>query len=352
MLDKSQQSQAVAEGGTAVQAGGDVTITHHGLSYSEVREVALDVFRANFHQLAGVAKETASARAKEITEDFIAKLEKENPAGVAKANDPDFQYALFTAQREYARCGDKELESLLVDLLVDRSKQDQRNLLQIVLNESLNTAPKLTEGQLAALALVFLFRYTQYHGAGSHEQLGIYLDRHVLPFATKAPDGHASYQHLEFAGCGSVGVMTATLEHIFSETYQGLFLKGFDASELGTRNLPASISSQVVVPCLNDPSKLQIRALNKDSLKKILDAMSVPTADRAQIEALFEVNRMSESEVRDKLVSIRSYMGELSRLWSTSAMQNFTLTSVGMAIGHANVKRLVGEFANLSIWIS
>jgi hypothetical protein len=38
--------------------------------------------------------------------------------------------------------------------------------------------------------------------------------------------------------------------------------------------------------------------------------------------------------------------------WSDSQMKNFTLTSVGIAIGHANIKRLVGEFANLSIWIN
>ncbi|WP_376778330.1 LPO_1073/Vpar_1526 family protein [Stutzerimonas nitrititolerans] len=38
--------------------------------------------------------------------------------------------------------------------------------------------------------------------------------------------------------------------------------------------------------------------------------------------------------------------------WSDSPMKSFTMTSVGMAIGHANIKRLVGEFASLSIWIN
>jgi len=33
-------------------------------------------------------------------------------------------------------------------------------------------------------------------------------------------------------------------------------------------------------------------------------------------------------------------------------MKKFTLTSLGIAIGHANIKRLIGEFANLSIWIN
>jgi hypothetical protein len=38
--------------------------------------------------------------------------------------------------------------------------------------------------------------------------------------------------------------------------------------------------------------------------------------------------------------------------WDGSEMNQFTLTSVGIAIAHANIKRLVGEFANLSMWIN
>jgi len=69
MLNKDQ-AQLVGDGATAVQAAGNVSITHVGLSYSEVRDVALDVFRSNFYQLAGPAMETARARAEEITESF------------------------------------------------------------------------------------------------------------------------------------------------------------------------------------------------------------------------------------------------------------------------------------------
>jgi hypothetical protein len=63
------------------------------------------------------------------------------------------QYAVFTAQREFARSGDDQLGDILVDILVDRTKEPDRSLLQIVLNESLNVAPKLTADQLAAFCL-------------------------------------------------------------------------------------------------------------------------------------------------------------------------------------------------------
>lgn len=346
------QNQDVSEGGTAIQAAGSVTITQIGLSYSEVREVALDVFKANFYELSGIAKDVAKARAEQVTEDFLSKLQKENPNGLGKANDPDFQYALFTVQKEYARTGDKDLGDLLVDLLVDRSKQKQRDILQIVLNESLNTAPKLTDNQLASLAIVFLFRYTQNIGIGNHEMLGQYLDKHVAPFTSKLQKNDAGYQHLAFCGCGSIGIGQMDLATIFGDTYQGHFLKGFEGKEIAERSVSIANDPRVFIQCLNDPSRVQVRANNKEQLEKNLDSFNVPADDRIKILALFDLNKMTDAEIKAKCIEIRPYMADVFDIWSDSLMKNFTLTSVGIAIGHANVKRLAGEFSNLSIWIN
>ncbi|MEO0685750.1 MAG: LPO_1073/Vpar_1526 family protein, partial [Cyanobacteria bacterium J06649_11] len=261
MLNKDQE-QNVAEGSTAIQAGGDVTIA--GLNYADVRNVALDVFKANFYELAGVAKEIARTRAEEITEEFLSKLQQENPDGFKKSKDPDFQYALFTVQKEYARNGDKELGDLLVDLLVDRSKQEQRDILQIVLNESLTTAPKLTDSQLAALAIIFLFRYTQNFNVGNHQMFGEYLDAYAAPFVSKVVKTAACYQHLEFSGSGTVGTGQISLEKILGETYQGQFLKGFEEKEVIDKSISIGLDERFFMPCLNDPSKLQVRANSKE----------------------------------------------------------------------------------------
>jgi hypothetical protein len=45
-------------------------------------------------------------------------------------------------------------------------------------------------------------------------------------------------------------------------------------------------------------------------------------------------------------------MDRVSEIWSGSSMKNFTLTSVGISIGHANIKKNLGEFTDLSIWIN
>ncbi len=351
MLNRDQE-QVVAQNSTAIQAGGNVTVVKTGLTYAEVRDVALDVFKANFYELAGVAKETARNRAEEITEAFLSKLQKEHPAGLEKSNDPDFQYALFTVQKEYARSGDRDLGDLLVDLLVDRSKREQRDIRQIVLNESLTTAPKLTENQLAALAVIFLSKYTQNFGIGNHEMLGQYFDRFVAPFAGKVVKNMACYQHLEFSGCGAIGLGARNLESIFGANYQGQFLKGFDVKEIANRQISIGFDHRFFIPCLNDSSTIQVRANSEDHLKRAFEEHGIAPEDRAKIVQLFGVNKMADTEIRDKCIQIRPYMSGLFEVWSESVMKNFTLTSVGIAIGHANIKRLVGEFADLSIWIN
>lgn len=351
MLNKDQ-SQDVGNGATAIQAGGSVTVVNMGVTSSEARQIALDVAKTTFYELTGAAKEIASVRAEEITDQVIKKLEKDFPAGLQKAKDPDFQYALYTVQKEYARNGDKDLGDLLVDLLVDRSKQDQRDILQIVLNESLATAPKLTDTHLAALAVIFLFRYTQNFGIGNHQMFGDYLDKHLLPFAAKLSKNHTGYQHLQFSGCGSIGLSGNRLEGILGTVYQGQFLKGFDQSEITNRDISAGAYSQFFIPCLNDAAKFQVKANSKEILEKKLDEQGVSFEDRAKILELFDLGKMGEPEIKEKLIAIRPYMAEVFEIWANSPMQTFTLTSVGMAIGHANIKRLIGEFASLAIWIN
>lgn len=348
----NKQDQAVAEGGMALQAGQSINITNTGLTVLEARAIALDIAKATFYELSGVARDIAASRVEEITNRVIERLEKDYPAGLQKAQDPDFQYSLFTVQKEYARNGDKDLGDLLVDLLVDRSKQEQRDILQIVLNESLAIAPKLTDSHLATLAVIFLFRYTQSLEIGNHAMLGAYLDKHLLPFIPKLSKNHAGHQHLQFSGCGSIGFGGNSLEGIFGEVYQGQFLKGFDQSEIINRSLSVGIDSRFFIRCINDTTKLQVNANNKDNLEKHLDAQEAPPEDRVKILELFNLGKMSEPEIKEKLISIRPYMAEVFEIWSSSPMQTFTLTSVGMAIGHANIKRLTGEFASLAIWIN
>lgn len=350
-MNDNQQQQSLGDASTAIQAGGDI---HYGITYSEARSIALDVAKATFYELTGVAKETARIRVEEITEQVLKKISETNPEHLNKAVDPDFQFALSTVQKEYARTGDKDLGDLLVDILVDRSKLEKRDILQIVLNESLDTAPKLTDSHLAALSVLFLFGYTQNHHISNHEKLGSFLDLRVKPFADNLPINEASYQHLEFSRCGSImSLGERNLEQILGMVYQGQFMKGFEPSVLENMGVSLELYKQHFIPCLNDLSKLQVNANSHEKLEKLLQSNPFMNEDiKSKIIQLFNTNKMSDDEIRNKIIQIRPYMEQVFDAWTNSSMKSFTLTSVGIAIAHANIKRFSGEFANLRIWIN
>lgn len=350
MFDKGQKQEA-GENTVAIQAGGNIVITA-GITASEARSIALDVAKATFYELTGVAKDTASLRIEEITNQVISKIESEYPEGLKKAIDPDFQYALYTVQKQYGRTGDKDLGDLLVDLLVDRSKQESRDILQIVLNESLETAPKLTGGQLSILAITFLLRYTKNNQIINNEALGDYFDKHISPFIGKITKSGASYQHLQFTGCGSTGPTAVTIEHILKLSYPGIFSKGFDPQIIIEREISIGPNLNFFRVCLNDPQKIQVSYLDDESLKTGLEEHRVPDGDKEKIKALFKENLMNDAEIKEKCIKTRPYMEEIFNIWDNSEMNSLTLTSVGMAIGHANIKRFIGEFADLSSWIN
>jgi len=145
--DKTQQQES-GDNSANYQAE---TINQYGLSYRDAKDIALDVFRENFISLSEQAKTTAKERAEELVDSFLNEVKEKNPDLLNSVQEPSMQLALYSAQKSYAKTGDKDIADLLVDILVERAEQNERNLKQIVLDESLEVVPKLTNEQLEAV---------------------------------------------------------------------------------------------------------------------------------------------------------------------------------------------------------
>ncbi|WP_412515110.1 LPO_1073/Vpar_1526 family protein [Vibrio cyclitrophicus] len=137
------------------------------------------------------------------------------------------------------------------------------------------------------------------------------------------------------------------MKHIKDYSLKGLIFK-----KLQIGRFSIGQSHDFFIPCLNDCEKWQVRANSKEILEKKMETLNVPQTDRPKILALFNQGKMNNQEIKSKCIEIRPYMENVFDVWADSDMQSFSLTSVGISIGHANLKRLVGEFANLSIWIN
>lgn len=232
MIKDDNQNQTSGDDSTNLQAK-SIAIHHHGISYSDARDIAIDVFKANYLQLSKSAAQIARDRAEELTDKFLEKLKEQNADAIASMETPGMQYALFSAQKEYARTGDKDLESLLVDILIDRSSSTERTIKQIVLDEALSVAPKLTSEQMDALTVNFFIVRTQNHAIVNLGKFAEYLDSDIGPFVNGLATDTSCYEHLVYTGCGSLSLIgnLKPIGGFYLHRYAGLFMKGFEEEE-------------------------------------------------------------------------------------------------------------------------
>jgi hypothetical protein len=196
----SRQSQKGGEGSQNNQSGRDTNVTNIsiGVSVAEARDIALDVFNANFFKLSGRARDSANERVETITREYIDTLQQKVPQALGSAADPDMQVNLFNVQRDFARSGEGDLASLLVDLLVDRATEADRNVKTLVLNEAIGVAPRLTREERATLAIIYLIRHRD-DGLLFGDERSKY---DFEPFVDRMATRQTVYMHMASVGVG------------------------------------------------------------------------------------------------------------------------------------------------------
>lgn len=331
-----------------LQAGGNIVV---GVSYQDARQIALDVYKANAVELAAAAKQAAIARAEELTDRFLGELKDKNASAVSQASRPDFQIALLEAQKSYARTGDKELAGVLVDLLVNRTKQEPRSLREIVLTESLQVVPRLTVAQINIISAIFLLRYTENQLVANVEHLGQWFDRYMAPLLSSLGKADSVYRHLVYSGAATQELTSITLAGVFKAHYPGVFTNGFDVTNMKdlTDKYPNLAHMLTDAPI---EGRKMLPPITNTLLKQMLDSAGVH--DVKDIERLLNTQKsdlVPDPEVLQRLTTTRKGFETLADVWDNSSLRSMTLTSVGTAIGHANFQRLSGDQAPLSIWI-
>ncbi|KKF98404.1 LPO_1073/Vpar_1526 family protein [Methanosarcina mazei] len=301
MLNKDQ-TQSTGNDCIPMQAAGDINFNgnisvNHGLSYKDVKEIFYDLFKVNYYELSNQANAIAEKRVQELIDKFLDELKCQNPEGLAQAINSDFQYDIFIAQREYARSGDPVLADILISLLIERTKETQRSRTQIVLNESIAVASKLTREEFDILTIWFISQHCikqwEFHNISD---LRNYIDVYILPFLGSLEKEKSWYTHLVYAGCG--------------------FIQAFQVMDI---DMVIHNKSAGIIP---------------EGFKNIFGYL------------------VSEYPSIEPLLCIREpYFNEAIEMNMKKPESCMSLTSVGIAIGYANLCRVTGEKFNLSNWI-
>lgn len=344
--NKSQKS-----GDNSINIQAESFNLHSGLSISHVRELAMEVFESNFYKMVGIAKETAEERAKEITDLFVKELAARNPNGLKATEDPDFLHSLFIAQREYAKSGERDLGDILVDILVDRTKQQGANLLKIVLNESIAVASMLNSEHLDILACLFNVAYVKSNTIVDLISLKNHIDDNILRFSTSIASKISNYQHLEFARCASIRTGSRNIIQILTSSYPAMFRKGYPRSAI--QNLEAADPAIISLHIKNfhDSTLIQAGGMDESVIRTMCETNNISPESTTELVRINESNQMSEQEARTFLCTLCPKFTTFILEIENSRFSSLELTSVGIAIAHAHSRKKAGFDADLSIWI-
>lgn len=357
-----RQEQSGGDDSVNVQAGQDAAV-YIGVTASEARDIALDVFRANFMELRGIAEDVARDRAERITHEFVEALQARNPEGLSSIQDPDMQMAIYNAQKGYACSGEEDLEATLIDLLVERSGQKSRDLKTLALNQAISCAPQLTVGQRKLVAVSFFVRNTRFMEQLSLPVFYQHIAENLIPLVDIESNRLIDCRYLQSAGVGAVSQFSLKLEEAFWQVYSGYLFNGFTrdqaegqlrAYSFEGRQIRECIEDRsIFVPCIRNGNMLQVNAISLDNVRELqaIKGLSGRPGSAGPLETLCLHGRMSEMEIKEELVSHVPAIYKLFDHWDSSGLGSFDLTAVGIVIGHAYWNQITGSKVPVNIWL-
>jgi hypothetical protein len=349
----SEQNQRIGTGGQAIQAGRDVVI-QQALSPEAMAEIMIatankmSIYRSD-------ALRVVEERLEDFRKDILSSFTRTyNPGNPEAFRDPDFQFLLGDAQNAYARSGDQAVKGTLVDIITRRSLQTGRSRTAVTLNDAATRAPVLTINEFSALSLGYLLRHTINNGIRTFPAFCHYIASQLMPFVPDITNEASSYWHIEAQSCGIVEMGVIDLLSIFRRTYAGVLGKGISRQTLET-SLPEGKKNALdnfLVPCLHDTSKLQPKFAVRP--QEFLDLTRQTGLDSQLTTNVWTAFENTVPPKPDMIALIKPYVQDIERLfsaWDETPMEHLRLTSVGLAIGHANAVRVIGFDAPLNVWI-
>lgn len=189
-------NQKAAPGSNATQIGQQNI--YNGMSPDQACQMALNLFNQNFPKLQAIAKETAEKRANEFCQEAVQKIVKNGIEDFSPFSDPDVQYTLYEAQKNYARFGTSDMLNSLTSLVAKRVEHDKDFILKISIDKAIEITPLLTPAQLDYLSILFICTKTKNRNIVTIEDLKRDLETTAEAFS--AAD-FSSTSYLYMLGC-------------------------------------------------------------------------------------------------------------------------------------------------------
>lgn len=327
------QKQNAGDGSIVVQAGGHVSLTT-GLSATEVRQIAIDVMKANFIEAQGIAKQLVEDRFQLLADAFIEKM-ADSDSRAEKLQNPDMQYSLAVAGQTYARHGDNNHLEMLADLLVQKVNSDDRSLESVVISEAISTVGRLTALQIEALAAAYALHHMKKGSVNSHERLAKLLRAYLVPLKPGMSVSPTDVAYLVYTGCIQDDYIIPSFGAIFRDKFPSLFQKDLTEEQVST--IPPEIRTEAIIESPVTENCYWISSDSRQSAMAIAERLACPEL-RILVNQAFSHDRYDpDDQTADVIIcKIVPELAEVANSWDGSAFSKINMTPVGATIGRVH----------------
>ncbi len=360
-----KQEQEGGEGSTNNQAGRD--IIYNGISPEQFGELnkyidgqvagevervvdrQLESIRADFVKFTGESNAQAMAAAGHMLKALLEQLAIRAPQNIGAFKTVDMQQAVLNAATSAAVVADDELTDTLVDILVDKSGAEPRSFKGVVLTEALEVAGKLTAEQVNLLTALVMITRTVSHGMSSVDSLLEGLDSRCRPLYGKIPTTNSAIQYMAYTGVGDIersqGMLMGqvSIANTIVRSYDAVLTIGFLAEDLSEELSEMGATLPHVDARVGDADRLRVPVASSQTLDRMARDNKLQEPFLTHIEALKKLmvdNVMSVEKFMELLDSMKPELAQFLRDLDAIGAQTFMLSSVGIAIGQANWRRL------------
>ena len=347
------QKQNATEGSTAIQVGGNANV-NTGLTPGQLVEI-LSALSSHVDKLTDVAKGQIEARLKAFESGVMERFATDKATRSEAFRDPDFLAATLDAQKAFARSGDEGLREVLTDLVAQRSKFSERSRLSLTLNDAIAKVGSIPESDLNMISMIFAFQNVQNNGLATMQQLAAFLSSICLPLLEDISSSESAANYLAAHGCiipqSDIIVQLSAFE-ILKKRYGHIITKGVTEAQLRNKfdDYDRLLSRGLIVDSPYGNSH-KVFAFSGPSLETILAEIGVFGHYSARYSELTENSQPSESEFQKVMSAHLPRISEIMTTYDQTTIRNSRLTSIGIALAHANLAKGPLRDIDLSVWI-
>lgn len=340
MINDEIQEQNSGDNSTNVQAKN--IIINNGITVTEARDIALDIYKSNFLKLSESAASIAIDRVNSFTDKFLKELFKENQGVISEFGGPSLQIALLSAQKECAKSGDEVLEDTLCNILIERAKESARSLKQITFDEAISVVPKLTGKHLDILTFNLLVNEGHYY-IKSEGRLQLYLSD-LIEFYVEIGILSPEITHIEYVGCCRSNAKNYGKPFPLNivDVYPGMFTNGFDIKTYKKEVGNDDKFTRLLIKCPYHHENVQLNAHSIGDLHNLFKEGEYSKDEKLKIIGFIKKGVMDSKQLKAVFVQIDPN-SEIIFKGTHSNIYTLELTPVGVAIALSNMQRKVGH---------